>query len=362
MRAEHIDTSYELTDEPDATNEVPVTSHEDPIIYGLPALDSPSEAALTAIERNANFDDPERVTPQPEIDYEVEDSANLDALQLFMKAAGKFPLLDAEQEVDLGKRIEKGDLEAKQLMINSNLRLVASISRRYEGYGLPKLDLIQDGCLGLIRAAEKFDYRKGFKFSTYATWWINQAIERGLGNTSRTIRLPLHVHQKALKVNRAEKTLTNRLGREPTLEEIAADAGLETEDVSFLKLRTEHLASLSKPINENGDEFGSLLADKNAENIGEETATESIRRETIQEMLENLSHSERYILERRYGFNGVTPQTLGEVGDYLDMTRERVRQIELSTVHRLRITLRNNPELSARVRDPEDYIPDEKEL
>jgi len=368
MKAEHVITSYELTDEPDPIYDGSPADSDGPRIYGLPEIDPPSEAELAAIEQESGFDDPEQVTAEheepsseAEAHYESDNSATVSALGIFMKHAGKFPLLTGPQEVKLAKRIEKGDLEAKELMVDSNLRLVVSMSKSYENQGLPKMDVIQEGCLGLIRAAEKFDYRKGFKFSTYATWWIRQAITRGIGNTGRGIRIPLHEHQKAGKIKKTETALTNQLGREPTLEELAAETRFETEKIAFLKRMTETPTSLNKPVGEGGDEFGSLIPEDTAEeDPGLEAAAYSIKREALQEAREGLSSNERYVLEKRNGMDDEPPQTLNEIGISLHITRERVRQIERNAERRLLTILQANPELSARVRDPADYVPDEE--
>ena len=214
-----------------------------------------------------------------------------DSLQLFLKDIGKVRLLTAQEEVDLAKRIERGDLDAKQKMVESNLRLVVSIAKNYRNQGLPFLDLIQEGTLGLVRAAEKFDYRKGFKFSTYATWWIRQAIARALADKARTIRIPVHVVEKLNKIGRAERKLVTELGREPTAEEIAEVTGIEPEEVESIKRSAQAPVSLEKPVgDEEESEFGQFIADERAESPYERAA-EILTKEALREALENLELS-----------------------------------------------------------------------
>ena len=230
-----------------------------------------------------------------------------DSLQLFLKDIGKVRLLTAQEEVDLAKRIERGDLDAKQKMVESNLRLVVSIAKNYRNQGLPFLDLIQEGTLGLVRAAEKFDYRKGFKFSTYATWWIRQAIARALADKARTIRIPVHVVEKLNKIGRAERKLVTELGREPTAEEIAEVTGIEPEEVESIKRSAQAPVSLEKPVgDEEESEFGQFIADERAESPYERAA-EILTKEALREALENLSYRERRVLELRYGLGGEHP-------------------------------------------------------
>ena len=240
-----------------------------------------------------------------------------DSLQLFLKDIGKVRLLTAQEEVDLAKRIERGDLDAKQKMVESNLRLVVSIAKNYRNQGLPFLDLIQEGTLGLVRAAEKFDYRKGFKFSTYATWWIRQAIARALADKARTIRIPVHVVEKLNKIGRAERKLVTELGREPTPEEIAEHTGIDPEEVESIKRSAQAPVSLEKPVgDEEESEFGQFIADERAESPYERAA-EILTKEALREALENLSYRERRVLELRYGLGGEHPRTLDEVGPHV---------------------------------------------
>jgi RNA polymerase primary sigma factor len=258
-----------------------------------------------------------------------------DALQLFLKDIGKVRLLTAQEEVDLAKRIWRGDLDAKQKMVESNLRLVVSIAKNYRNQGLPFLDLIQEGTLGLVRAAEKFDYRKGFKFSTYATWWIRQAVARALADKARTIRIPVHIVEKLNKIGRAERKLVTGLGREPTAEEIAEVTGIEPDEVDSIKGIAQAPISLEKPVGDDEQaEFGQFIADEQAESPYERAA-EILTKEALREALENLSYRERRVLELRYGLGGERPRTLDEVGRTFNVTRERIRQIENQSLKKL---------------------------
>jgi RNA polymerase primary sigma factor len=258
-----------------------------------------------------------------------------DALQLFLKDIGKVPLLTAAQEVELAKRIERGDHRAKQKMVESNLRLVVSIAKNYRNQGLPFLDLIQEGTIGLVRAAEKFDYRKGFKFSTYATWWIRQAVARALADKARTIRMPVHVVEKLNKIGRTERKLLGELGREPTAEEIGRELEIEVEEVEHIRRSAQAPISLEKPVgDEEESEFGHFLADENVA-LPDEAAETTLRRETLRHILGSLSLRERRVLELRYGLDGQHPRTLDEVGRTFNVTRERVRQIENQSLKKL---------------------------
>ena len=259
-----------------------------------------------------------------------------DSLQLFLKDIGKLRLLTAQEEVELAKRIERGDLDAKQKMVESNLRLVVSIAKNYRNQGLPFLDLIQEGTLGLVRAAEKFDYRRGFKFSTYATWWIRQAVARALADKARTIRIPVHIAEKLNRIGRVERKLVTELGREPTLEEIAEVTGdIEPEEVDSIKRSAQAPVSLEKPVgDEEESEFGQFIADERAESPFERAA-EIFTKEALREALENLSYRERRVLELRYGLGDEDPRTLDEVGRTFNVTRERIRQIENQSLKKL---------------------------
>jgi RNA polymerase primary sigma factor len=262
-------------------------------------------------------------------------SATTDSLQLFLNEAGRYPLLTAAQEVELAKRIEDGDKVAKDLLVNSNLRLVVSIAKRYQGHGLTLLDLIQEGIIGLIRAAEKFDWRKGFKFSTYATWWIRQAVQRGVANKARVIRIPVHIVEREQRITRAERELVATLERTPTDEEIAKKAKLPLKQVREVRNAARAVASLDRPVGEDESaSFGDLFASNEA------TPDEQVEVELTEKALHNavaqLSEREQQILDLRYGLSGkADPKSLEEIGRILGITRERVRQLEGEALRRL---------------------------
>ena len=289
----------------------------------------PAAAASLNIERA-----PEKRTRR-EAPLDLKPAGTTDGLQLFLKHIGKVRLLTAQEEVNLAKRIERGELDAKAKMVESNLRLVVSIAKNYRNQGLPFLDLIQEGTLGLVRAAEKFDYRKGFKFSTYATWWIRQAIARALADKARTIRIPVHIVEKLNKISRAERSLVTALGREPTVEEIAEVTGIEPAEVESIKHSAQAPISLEQPVgDEEQSEFGQFIADEQAESPYER-AIEILTKEALREALENLSYRERRVLELRYGLGDEHPCTLDEVGRTFNVTRERIRQIENQSLKKL---------------------------
>jgi RNA polymerase primary sigma factor len=259
-----------------------------------------------------------------------------DALQLFLKDVGRVDLLTAAQEVELAKRIERGDHRAKQEMVEATLRLVVSIAKRYRNQGLPFHDLIHEGTIGLGRAAEKFDYRKGFKFSTYATWWIRQAVARALADKARTIRMPVHVVEKLNKIVRSERKLRAELGREPNAVEIAKDLDLTPDEVDQIRRTAQSPVSLEKPVgDEEESEFGHFITDESVP-LPEEAAEVTLRKETLEKILGQLSPRERRVLELRYGLNGEHPCTLDEVGRAFNVTRERIRQIENQSLKKLR--------------------------
>ena len=260
--------------------------------------------------------------------------ATTDALQLFLNELRRYPLLNKVEEIELAKRIEAGDLEAKERMINSNLRLVVSIAKKYQGQELSLLDLIQEGIFGLIRAAEKFDYRKGFKFSTYATFWIRQAIQRGLANKARTIRIPVHIGQRERKIVRAERELGARLGREPTDEEIAKEAEIPAEQVEEVRAAARTVTSLDRPVGEDGSTaFGDLLPNDGPEL--EEEVTVSLAQDLLRRTVEDLPEPERSVIRMRYGIDGEEPKALRETGRRLELSAERVRQLESRALERL---------------------------
>jgi RNA polymerase primary sigma factor len=276
---------------------------------------------------------PEEEKIEPKLDLSVEIS--LDSLRLYLREIGKVPLLTADQEVTLAKRIERGDMSAKQHMIEANLRLVVSIAKGYLGRGLSFLDLIQEGSLGLIRAVEKFDYRRGYKFSTYATWWIRQAVTRAIADKARTIRIPVHMVEKLNKVVHIERQLVQRLGREPLPEEIAAELEIETDEVREILRMAQMPVSLEKPV---GDDEDSSLADFVPDEQAEspfDSASLSLRREDVVLALAALPDRERQVIMLRYGLDGSQPCTLEEVGQAFGVTRERIRQIENNTLKKL---------------------------
>ena len=275
----------------------------------------------------------EKVPAIPKLDLTVEPS--LDSLRLYLREIGKVSLLTADQEVTLAKRIERGDMTAKTQMTEANLRLVVSIAKGYLGRGLSFLDLIQEGSLGLIRAVEKFDYRKGYKFSTYATWWIRQAVTRAIADKARTIRIPVHMVEKLNKVVHIERQLVQRLGREPNAEEIAEELEMTPEEVREILRMAQLPVSLEKPIGEEEDSaLGDFVQDDAAESPFD-TAQLSLRREDIESALGALPLRERQVIELRFGLRGGPPRTLEEVGRAFGVTRERIRQIENNTLKKL---------------------------
>jgi RNA polymerase primary sigma factor len=261
-------------------------------------------------------------------------AATTDALQLFLNEIRRYALLTAAEEIDLSKRIEQGDLGAKERMINSNLRLVVSIAKKYQGQELSLLDLIQEGIFGLIRAAEKFDWRKGYKFSTYATFWIRQAIQRGLANKARTIRIPVHIGQRERKIVRAERDLSASLGREPTDEEIAAAAELPLEQVEEVRDAARTVTSLDRPIGEEGDTPLGDVLEGGAPPVDQEVEV-SLSEELLRRTIEELPETERDVIRLRFGFEDDDPQPLRETGRRLGLSAERVRQIESRALKRL---------------------------
>jgi RNA polymerase primary sigma factor len=288
------------------------------------------ERGIELLEVNSEEDAPAAPAPSPTAPLET----TTDALQLFLRETGRHPLLTAPQEVELAKKIERGDMQAKQQMIQSNLRLVVSIAKNYRNQGLPFLDLIQEGTLGLIRAVEKFDWRRGYKFSTYATWWIRQAVARALADKARTIRMPVHIVERLQKMNRAERHLWTQLGREPTLEEIAEEASLPLQQAREVRAAARAATSLDQPV---GDQDDAVLGDFVAGEgmLPEEEVELSLRSQALAAALRALGEREREVLVLRYGLADYEPKTLEEIGRRLGLTRERVRQIEVEALRRL---------------------------
>ena len=287
---------------------------------------------LVSREESADVESPLPV-PKPELDLTVEPS--LDSLRLYLRSIGRVALLTAADEVALSKRIERGDITAKQQMVEANLRLVVSIAKGYLGRGLSFLDLIQEGSLGLIRAVEKFDYRRGYKFSTYATWWIRQAVTRAIADKGRTIRIPVHMVEKLNKVIGVERQLVQQLGREPTAEEVALTLECSPEEVREIQRMAQHPVSLEKPVGEEDDSaLGDFIEDQTAESPFE-LAARTMRDENVCRALSVLPRREREVIEMRYGLTGGRPRTLEEVGQAFNVTRERIRQIENHTLKKL---------------------------
>ena len=298
---------------------------------GRPAKSEGSSVEASAAA--ASEPRPEQSSKKVEIDLTVEPS--LDSLRLYLRSIGRVQLLTAEQEVSLARRIERGDMMAKQRMIEANLRLVVSIAKSYLGRGLTFLDLIQEGSMGLIRAVEKFDYRRGYKFSTYATWWIRQAVTRAIADKGRTIRIPVHMVEKLNKVVHVERQLVQQLGREPTSEEIAAELETNVREVRDVLRMAQQPVSLEKPIGEEEEsELGDFVEDQTAESPFE-LASERLRRENLRRALAALPEREREVIEMRFGLTGERPFTLEEVGRAFNVTRERIRQIENHTLKKL---------------------------
>ena len=289
-------------------------------------------------ERNITLSDDCGRTKISETTYVNGDlaTATTDSLQLFLNEAGRYPLLTAAEEVELSKRVEAGDPAAKEKMINSNLRLVVSIAKKYQGHGLSLLDLIQEGVIGLIRAVEKFDWRRGFKFSTYATWWIRQAVQRGVANKSRTIRIPVHIAERETRIGRAERDLSAKLGRPPTDEEIAVAAKVSLKHLKEVREAARAVTSLDKPLGDDNDaSIGDLVG---GGNLVEDEVEISLTETTLHKALETLPEREREVLRLRYGLGTEEPKSLEEIGRRLGLTRERVRQIEGHALSRLAVS------------------------
>ena len=261
---------------------------------------------------------------------------NVDSVRMYLKEIGKINLLTFEEEVDLAQQIEKGSESAREKLINANLRLVVSIAKKYIGRGLTFLDLVQEGNQGLMRAVEKFDWHRGFKFSTYATWWIRQAITRAIADQAKTIRIPVHMVETINKVYKATRALTQRLGHEPEIEQIAEEVGITVEKVEEIYRISQDTTSLSTPVGDDEDSFlGDFIEDTTQMSPYEETSKELLR-ESIEEVLGSLDERETKVLSLRFGLMGETPKTLEEVGKIFNVTRERIRQIEAKALRKLR--------------------------
>src|SRR4051795_1302241 len=303
----------------------------------MPRARGAAEQRTSAGRRRGEHAPGPAAKPQPErrtSDHVASADQTTESFQLFLNQGSRYPLLTAAEEIELAKRIERGDLAAKDRLINSNLRLVVSIAKKYQGQGLTLGDLIQEGVIGLIRAAEKFDWRRGFKFSTYATLWIRQAIQRGLHNTSRTIRMPVHIAQRERKISRVERELNVKLGREPSIEEIAQVAELPVEEVEEIKKASQPMASLDQPVGDDGDSaFGDFLATDRPE--PQEEVIESYRDEAVRRALDKLPERERDVVELRFGVGRAEPTPLRETGRVLGMSAERVRQLEERALRQL---------------------------
>ena len=322
---EHIAGTLE---EVEVTKEQVHDLHTYLIEHGVDVI---AEDGLTAYKEAKEGNQPGQAK-KPELDLTVEPS--LDSLRLYLRSIGRVDLLTAQEEIALAKRIERGDMSAKRHMVEANLRLVVSIAKGYLGRGLSFLDLIQEGSLGLIRAVEKFDYRRGYKFSTYATWWIRQAVARALADKARTIRMPVHIVERLQKMNKAERILWTQLGREPSLEEIAEEASLPIEQAREVRAAARASTSLDQPVGEEEDAvFGDFLAGEGP--LPEDQVELNLRSQALSLALSALGDRERQVIILRYGLGDHEPKTLEEIGRRLGLTRERVRQIELDSLRRL---------------------------
>jgi RNA polymerase primary sigma factor len=292
-------------------------------------LDADPPAVATATRRSGG----NPTDPNGPLDLDAD--ITIDSLRVFLRDIGKVPLLARREELQLARRIERGDLQAKRKLVESNLRLVVSIAKNYRNQGLPFLDLIQEGTLGLVRAAEKFDYRRGLRFSTYAVWLIRQSIVRALADKSRMIRLPVYMVEKLNVIGRAERRLAGVLGREPTAAELAVETGLDAGEVESIIRSAQPPVSLERPIGDDDDSvLGHSIADEQAESPYERAA-QSLTRQALRAVLGTLSDRDRRVLELRYGFDGRPPRTLEEIGRTFDLTRERIRQIESQSIKAL---------------------------
>jgi RNA polymerase primary sigma factor len=324
---EHIAGTLE---EVEVTKEQVAALHAQLVDHGVEVIAEDGVSAYKEQRAEAGANGQPR---KAELDLTIEPS--LDSLRLYLRSIGRVELLTASQEVELAKRIERGDMIAKRQMVEANLRLVVSIAKGYLGRGLSFLDLIQEGSLGLIRAVEKFDYRRGYKFSTYATWWIRQAVTRAIADKARTIRIPVHMVEKLNRVAHVERQLVQRLGREPEPTEIAAELRWPLGEVREILRVAQLPVSLEKPVGDEDDsELGDFVADDTVAEPFEE-ASEHLQKEGVQKALAALPERERQVIELRYGLTGLEPFTLEEVGNTFGVTRERIRQIENNTLKKL---------------------------
>ncbi|MHB9112527.1 MAG: RNA polymerase sigma factor RpoD [Thermoleophilia bacterium] len=320
-----------LDDIADALQEADLTTEQIEEVYSRIA-----DIGIDIVEHDETEDILEEPPVAVEETVERPAAATDDSLRMYLRDIGRIPLLSAAEEVSLAKRMERGDMDAKSRLVEANLRLVVSIAKRYLGRGLSFLDLIQEGNLGLIRAVEKFDYRRGYKFSTYATWWIRQAVTRAIADQARTIRIPVHMVEKLNHLVRAKRQLVQDLGREPTPEEIARVMDTTEEKVQHLIKISQSPVSLEKPVGDEEEaELGDFLEDEGTPKPLESAMSE-IKKDDLNKVLDSLPHRERKILELRYGLNGEHPRTLEQIGRRFGVTRERIRQIEANTLARLK--------------------------
>ncbi len=319
-----------LDDIADALQEADLTTEQIEEVYSRI-----SEGGVEIVEEGGD-DSPEATRKQIQDAPTERPAATDDSLRMYLRDIGRIPLLSAAEEVSLAKRMERGDMDAKSRLVEANLRLVVSIAKRYLGRGLSFLDLIQEGNLGLIRAVEKFDYRRGYKFSTYATWWIRQAVTRAIADQARTIRIPVHMVEKLNHLVRAKRQLIQDLGREPTPEEIAKVMETSVEKIQHLIKISQSPVSLEKPVGDEEEaELGDFLEDEGTPHPMDAAVSE-IKKDDLNKVLDSLPHRERKILELRYGLNGEHPRTLEQIGRRFGVTRERIRQIEANTLARLK--------------------------
>ena len=322
----------DFPDEPQEEEMINETEEED-----FPELDEDTLEEMEQIEKESQ---------NIELDDSISDVSMNDSVRMYLKEMGKYPLMTAEQEVECAKRIEAGDMSAKDELAEANLRLVVSIAKKYVGRGMSFLDLIQEGNIGLMKAVERFDYRKGYKFSTYATWWIKQAITRAIADQARTIRIPVHMVDTINKVMRAQRDLLNELGREPEPEEVAKELNLTIEKVNEVMKLAQEPVSLETPIGEEEDShLGDFIQDDHIA-TPVQAATNTLLREKLIEVMDSLSDREKKVLIMRYGLDDGKERTLEEVGKEFHVTRERIRQIEAKALRKLR-----HPSRSKKLKD-----------